>query len=178
MKFQNKFCPWTIVQILIHPWKFTTGSSASCYTHWFKCQRSLPSYLFTLHVWHEQGHCGVKRTSYSWVTTKGTCHTCWKGFIGHKFCCMIKPICGITSIKQMIKKTTRISQTHLQSIRSISPNADKFLGILLQHSEDVEMGFVVWTIYRDSWMNSFFLSFFPACWINLMQFTFARDDIV
>jgi hypothetical protein len=43
----------------------------------------------------------------------------------------------------MIMKTTRISQTHLQSIRSISPDADKFLGILLQHSEDVEMGFVV-----------------------------------
>jgi hypothetical protein len=44
----------------------------------------------------------------------------------------------------MIKKTTRISQTHLQSIRSISPDADKFLGILLlQQSEDVEMGFVV-----------------------------------
>jgi hypothetical protein len=26
----------------------------------------------------------------------------------------------------------------------------KKLSILLQHSEDVEMGFVVWTIYRDS----------------------------
>jgi len=59
MKFQNKLCPWTIVQILIHTWKFTIGSSASCYTHWFKCQQSMPSYLCTLNVWHEEGHCGV-----------------------------------------------------------------------------------------------------------------------
>ncbi len=159
MKFQNKLCPWTITQILIHTWKFTVGSSASCYTHWFKCQCSPPSYLCTLNVWHEQGHCGEKKTSYSWVTTKGTCHTCWKGLVGHKFCCMIKPICGIRSIKQMIKKTTRISQTHLQSIRSISPDADKFLGILLQHSEDVEMGFVQF-IETPEWILFFF--FFPS----------------
>jgi hypothetical protein len=156
MKFQNKLCPWTIVQILIHTWKFTIGSSASCYTHWFKCQCSPPSYLCTLNVWHEQGHCGVKRTSYSWVTTKGTCHTCWKGLVGHKFCCMIKPICGIRSIKQMIKKTTRISnpfaehQIYITGCRQI-----------LRHSSSAfwRCGNGFCTIYRDSWMNSFFLFF-------------------
>ncbi len=58
MKFQKKLHPRTIVQILFHPWKFTIGLSASCYTHWFKCQCSRPSYLFTLNVWHEQGHWG------------------------------------------------------------------------------------------------------------------------